>query len=296
MKLHAKLIKEPLSRVQSAKLFKNPFARFQKEPEWQSKENQRRHILGPNSGFYTREAYKTLRTNISFSLPVDGCRKVCVTSAIASEGKSITALNLAISFAEAGQRVLLIDGDLRRPNLARLLERKASPGLSNVLAGMTTIEKAARKEIRPNLDVVFSGDIPPNPSELLGSLKMQALLESFSSQYDYIFIDTPPVNVVTDASVISRMLDGVLFVVRQRQSEKGSVLYAVSQLEFAEAKLLGFILNGANMDSSVRYSYGKYKKYKKYKKYGYRYGYGGYGYGYAAEDHSEQEEPVERES
>ncbi|MDO4269920.1 MAG: CpsD/CapB family tyrosine-protein kinase [Eubacteriales bacterium] len=276
------------------KQFSEGLKKLRRPEEKQSTEFQRRHILGKHSGFYTREAYKTLRTNISFSLPMDGCRKVCVTSAIASEGKSITALNLAISFSEAGQHVLLIDGDLRRPNLARLLEEKATPGMSNVLANMATIEKAVRKAIRPNLDVIFSGDIPPNPSELLGSPKMQTVLEQLSEQYDYIFIDTPPVNVVTDASVVSRMLDGVLFVVRQRQSEKGSVLYAVSQLEFAEAKLLGFIFNGTHMDSSIRYGYGKYKKYKKYKHYGYRYGYGGYGY--ASDGQPKAEEISERET
>lgn len=240
-------------------------------------EQQRKHILSRNSDFYTREAYKSLRTNIIFSIPAEGCRKVCVTSAAASEGKSITALNLAISFAETDQRVLLIDGDLRRPNQSRLLDKKASPGLSNVLAGLSGDKDVIHKGVFPHLDIIFSGDIPPNPSELLGHERMQQLLERLSGQYDYIFIDTPPVNVVTDASVLSRLLDGVLFVVRRNESESDSVLYAVSQLEFAEAKLLGFILNGADIGSSSRYGYGKYKKYKKY---GYKYGRYGYGYGY----------------
>lgn len=240
-------------------------------------ERERRHILNQDSDFYTREAYKSLRTNIIFSIPSKGCRKVCVTSAIASEGKSITALNLAISFAETGQRVLLIDGDLRRPNQSRLLDRKASPGLSNVLAGLSEDGDVIHKEVFPHLDVIFSGEIPPNPSELLGHEEMRQLLERLSGQYDYIFIDTPPVNVVTDASVLSALLDGVLFVVRRNESESDAVLYAVSQLEFAEAKLLGFILNGADIGSASRYGYGKYKKYKKY---GYKYGSYGYGYGY----------------
>ncbi len=241
---------------------------------------ERRYILNKRSDFYTKEAYKSLRTNIIFSIPSESCRKVCVTSAVAGEGKSITVLNLAISFAETGQRVLLIDGDLRRPNQSRLLERKASPGLSNALAGLNTDEEIIHKDVFPHLDVIFSGDIPPNPSELLGHQRMEQLLERLSADYDYIFIDTPPVNVVTDASVLSRMLDGVLFVVRRNESDSDSVLYAVSQLEFAEAKLLGFILNGAELGGSTRYGSGKYKKYKKY---GYKSG--GYGYGYGYREH-----------
>ncbi len=255
--------------------------RPKKQKETKNFDQQRKHILSRSSDFYTREAYKSLRTNIIFSIPAEGCRKVCVTSAIASEGKSITALNLAISFAETDKRVLLIDADLRRPNQSKLLERKATPGLSNVLAGLNKDKDVIHKEVFPHLDVIFSGDIPPNPSELLGHERMQQLLERLSNQYDYIFIDTPPVNVVTDASVLSRLLDGVLFVVRRNESESDSVLYAISQLEFAEAKLLGFILNGADISSASRYGYGKYKKYKKY---GYRYGRYGYGYGYGYQE------------
>ena len=242
---------------------------------------QRRYILDYESDFYTREAYKSLRTNIIFSAPPEACRKICVTSAVASEGKSITALNLAISFAESGRRVLLIDGGLRRPNLARLLEQKASPGISNVLVGLEKLDIAMRSRIRPNLDLLFSGDIPPNPSELLGSQRMKAMLDFLSEHYDYIFIDTPPVNIVTDASVLACLSDGVLFVVRQNESESDSVISAVSQLEFAGTKLLGFILNGADVVTK-RYGYRKYKKYGyRYKKYGYGYKHGyGYGYGY----------------
>ena len=117
--------------------------------------NQRRNILGNGSSFQVQEAYKTLRTNIRFS---SAGRKFCVTSGLASEGKSITALNIAISFAEAGQRVLLIDADLRRPSQARLLIENGAPGLSNVLAGLCDDENAIRKDLMKNLDVMFSGD------------------------------------------------------------------------------------------------------------------------------------------
>ena len=206
--------------------------------------DDRRHILSADSNFFIREAYKTLRTNTMFALAgQEGCKIILVTSSLQGEGKSISALNLAISFAEAENRVLLIDCDLRRPKLARL---------------------------------ILSGDIPPNPSELLGSARMESLLAHLRKRYDYVILDTPPVNMVTDAVVLASKSDGVLFVVRAGQSERGPVTHAVEQLEYAQAKLLGFILDDVNGDGT-RYGYGKYKyQYHKYS----RYGYGRYGYGY----------------
>lgn len=238
---------------------------------------QRRHILGKNSSFYVQEAYKTLRTNIRFFLSGDGCKKFCITSGLASEGKSITILNLAISFAETGSKVLLIDGDMRRPSLARLLIENASPGLSNVLAGLCKPEEAIRKDVYPNLDVLFSGEIPPNPSELLGNHRMSRMLEHMSEIYDFILVDTPPVGVVSDVCVVGNMLDGVLFLVRQNYTEKDSVARGIKQLEISGAKLMGFVLNGSDKSRGSRYS----KKYKYKSKYGY-YRYGGYSYGYGS--------------
>ena len=240
---------------------------------------QRRHILGKNSSFYVQEAYKTLRTNIRFFLSGDGCKKFCITSGLASEGKSITILNLAISFAESGAKVLLIDADLRRPSISRLLIENASPGLSNVLAGLCKPEEAIRTSVYENLDVIFSGEIPPNPSELLGSERMTKMLDKLSLKYDYILMDTPPVGVVSDVCVVGQQLDGVLFLVRQNYTEKESVARGIKQLEISGAKLMGFVLNGADKNRNSRYYSRKYK-YKSrygYYRYGYRYGYG-YGY------------------
>ena len=191
---------------------------------------QRRNILGKHSSFYVQEAFKTLRTNIRFFLSGDGCKKFCLTSGLASEGKSITILNLAISFAEAGAKVLLIDADLRRPSLSRLLIESASPGLSNVLASLCKPEDAIRRSAYPNLDVLFSGEIPPNPSELLGNARMTNMLEKLSNYYDYILMDTPPVGVVSDVCVVGQQLDGVLFLVRQNYTEKESVSRGIKQL------------------------------------------------------------------
>jgi capsular exopolysaccharide synthesis family protein len=222
---------------------------------------QRRHILSNKTNFFIREAYKSLRTNIVFAAPNEGCRKIAFTSSVAGEGKSISVLNTAISFAEAGQRVLLMDADLRKPKLAKLVQRKATPGLTNILVNMSSIEQSVHKEVFPNVDILFSGDIPPNPSELLGHEKMEQLLQTLSANYDYIFIDTPPVGVLTDACVLSRLLDGVVFVVRQGRTDSDAVTSAVNQLLFAEAKVLGFILNGTEAGGSSKYGYGKYNKY-----------------------------------
>ena len=226
----------------------------------QSFVNQRRHILTNHSSFHVQEAYKALRTNIRFFLADSGCKKFCITSSAASEGKSITILNLAISFAQTGQKVLLIDADMRRPSLARLLIEKSTPGLSNVLAGLSTEDQAIRRNIYENLDVMLSGDLPPNPSELLGSENMQKLLSRLEGYYDYILVDLPPVGVVSDACVIANSLDGVLFLVRQNVTERDAVKYSIKQLELSGANLMGFVFNGAQTEGKsyndkYRYSY-----------------------------------------
>ena len=259
-----------------------------KQDSGQSYILQRRHILNKNSSFYVQEAYKTLRTNIRFFLSGDGCKRFCITSGLASEGKSITILNLAISFAETGAKVLLIDADLRRPSLARLLIENASPGLSNVLAGLCKPEEAIRKSAYNNLDVMFSGEIPPNPSELLGNPRMEKTIAKLSTIYDYILVDTPPVGVVSDVCVMAQHLDGVLFLVRQNYTEKDAVARGIKQLEISGAKLMGFVLNGADKSRNSRYSRKyKYKSKYGYYRYGYRYGYG-YGYGKKPSDEKAQ--------
>lgn len=219
--------------------------------------SQRRMILSPNSSFAMQEAYKTLRTNILFALRGKECKKFCITSSAAGEGKSITILNLAMSFAQTGKKVLLIDADLRCPALARLLVEKATPGLSNILADLDPDEKAIRKEVYPNLDVIFSGDVPPNPSELLSSDRMQQMLDKMSQRYDYILIDTPPVAVVSDVCIVASLLDGVLLLARQGKTRKDALKQAVNQLKLTDAKLLGYVLNGVATQSGSYYGYEK---------------------------------------
>lgn len=231
---------------------------------------QRRNILNKNTSFHIREAFKSLRTNIRFFQTTEGCKKFCITSSVASEGKSITSLNLAITFAETNQRVLLIDADLRRPSLARLLIEKASPGLSNVLAGLCTEEEAIRKNIYPNLDVMLSGEIPPNPSELLGTPRMKQMIDKLSANYDYILVDTSPVGIVTDACLVASVLDGVLFLVRQYKTEKDTLSKSLRQLQNAGVQLMGFVINGYEDE---RIGYSKYRYKYRYYRYRYKYNY-----------------------
>ena len=231
---------------------------------------QRRNILNKNTSFHIREAFKSLRTNIRFFQTTESCRKFCITSSVASEGKSITTLNLAITFAEADQRVLLIDADLCRPSLARLLIEKASPGLSNVLAGLCTEEEAIRKNVYPNLDVMLSGEIPPNPSELLGTSRMKQMIDKLSASYEYILVDTSPVGIVSDACLVASILDGVLFLVRQYKTEKDTLARSLRQLQNAGVRVMGFVINGYEDE---RIGYGKYRYKYRYYRYRYKYNY-----------------------
>lgn len=261
-------------KTRGQELFRQLFRR--EKDEKVSIEEEQRKILTPNSDFFIREAYKTLRTNVTFSLTgEERCKVLIVTSAMSSEGKSITSVNLAISFAEMDQRVLVIDCDLRRPKLARLLGLKSKVGLSNLLMKPELRQKAILETGIKNLRAIPAGDIPPNPSELLGSQRMNSLLESLRKDYDYIILDTSPVNMVTDACLLASESSGVLFVVRAGHSERTSVARAVEQLAYSKAKILGFVLNEVPPEQGYygyrkrRYGYGAYR----------RYGYG-YGYGY----------------
>ena len=251
----------------------------------------RKHILSTKSGFYLREAYRSLRTNVEFALAnTEGCKVVMVTSSMQSEGKSITALNLAITFAQMEKKVLVIDADLRRPKQARLMNQNTQTGLSNLLMNPKQLSTAIIKNEEHGIDMIFAGDIPPNPAELLASPRMKTVLAELRERYDYVFIDTPPVDLVVDAVALSSQCDGVIYVVRAGQTERGAVLHGMEQLKYAGANVLGFVFNGATADTVRGYGkyryrkfayYGKYGKYGKYSRYGYRYGYGyGYGYGY----------------
>jgi len=230
-------------------------------------EQERDYILNETTAFSLREAYNVLRTNIIFSIPKEGCKVIGVTSGERTEGKSINSTNLAISFAETGSRVLLLDCDFRKPKIGRLLGLRSTPGITNGLVGLQSIDKAIQKTKQENLSALLAGDIPPNPTELLGSVRFGEIIKDLRNHYDYIIIDTPPVNVVADASIISKHLDGFLFIVQQGSSERDSIKDALKQLKFANANILGFLLN--NVTQNKRYGNGK--RYRKYERYGYEY-------------------------
>ena len=235
-------------------------------------------LIFRENNFAAREAYKLLRANVMFALPDDKpCRIIGVTSPMRAEGKSTTSINLSYVLAEAGKRVLLIDADLRLPSVAKKLDISDTPGLSETLIKPEfTGEEIKNFELK-NLSVLTSGRIPPNPSEMLGSRKMQSLLEVLSESYDFIIVDLPPVNVVSDALVIAPLLDGMLVVVRGNHTSGRELNKCVRSLELSKVKVLGIVIN-AKSNSSGAYSL-KHKYYKYYKKrdyYSKSYGYADY--------------------
>lgn len=226
-----------------------------------------RTMFGPNMSFSVTEAYKLLRANIMFSFSDEGRGHVIgITSSLQSEGKSSTAVNTAYALAESGEKVLLLDADLRRPSVASKLSLSKAPGLTNILVARGDYhELLQHNPVAPGMDVLTSGDIPPNPSELLGSNRMEKLIGELVQEYDYVIVDLPPVNVVSDAIAMSRMLDGVVMVVRSGVSEQRMLAEALRQLKLVNVRILGFVYRD-NAASTGKYSR-KYSYRYKYKKY-----------------------------
>ena len=222
-------------------------------------------LLSDTSTFPVKEAYKSARTNIMFSLSELGCKKIIITSSFPKEGKSTTCANIAITFAQTGAKILILDADIRKPRMHKMFDAPHRIGLSNVLSGISGLDEAIINTKYDNLDLLIAGHIPPNPAEMLSSQAMSDLLDKLSEKYDYIFIDTPPVNLVTDTVVLSKKVSGVFMVVRIGVTDHKELKAAVSKLEFANAKPLGFILNDVETSQSAyKYNYKKYS-YKKYK-------------------------------
>ncbi len=237
-----------------------------------------------NNNFALVESYKSLRTNILFSLPMtqSGCRKVLFTSSNPAEGKSTTCINTAITLAQADMKVLVVDADMRKPTVHKYFNLANKVGLSNILIGMNSVEECINSigSIQNGkLNVITSGVLPPNPSELLSGENMAKLLENLSSEYDFIVVDTPPINVVTDALAICNNVDGVVVVTAQNITKKDDVVQAVSSLKFAGANVLGFVLNRQKKAS------------KKYGGSSYKYE---YAYAYTDNDESSYDESVSK--
>jgi succinoglycan biosynthesis transport protein ExoP len=189
------------------------------------------------------EAYRILRTNISFSSVDKPLRSILLTSASPSEGKSITAANLAITMAQAGYRTVLVDCDLRKPSQQKIFGVSNDTGLTNCLLSHTNLNNFMRPTRVENLRLLPSGPIPPNPAELLGSRSMTELLAALQTESDILIVDSPPVLAVADASILTRVLDGVLLVVDSGQTRRDAALRAKESLSQAGARILGIVLN-----------------------------------------------------
>lgn len=224
--------------------------------------SKHRHIAKAQPGSPVSESYKKLRTNIRFSVMGQAVKVILVASAVTGEGRTTTAINLAISYAQENKSVLLLDADLRRPAVAQAFFRTSRAGLSDILIGQGKVQEALQQTDIANLFVLPAGTVPANPSELLGSAAMLELLESLKSQFDVIIIDSPPASSFADAQIVGAMSDGVVLVARSGKVTKEAVRRTRLGLEHVGARILGAVLNNSSR-GRVESSYANY------------YGYGG---------------------
>ena len=213
------------------------------------------HLISENLSSRIAESYRVLRTNIQFASLDKPIKTVLLTSTAPGEGKSTTAANLAIAFAQTGSKVLVLDTDLRRPSLHKVFKISNPLGLVNLLAQNVAIEVALRDVGVPNLKVITSGPIPPNPAEILGSMRMRELLLTLANSFDIIILDSPPVLAVADSTILSSVVDGVVLVVSAAEVSTDKARKAKAQLEGVKANLLGVVLNGMEHDASDDYYY-----------------------------------------
>jgi succinoglycan biosynthesis transport protein ExoP len=204
------------------------------------------------------EAFRRLRTNLQFLDIADRPKSIVVTSSTPGEGKSTVSINLAITLADAGSRVLLVDADLRRPSVAEYMGLEGAVGLTTVLIGEAPLQDVVQPWGNGYLHVLPSGQVPPNPSELLGSRSMANLLEQLTQLYDIVLIDTPPLLPVTDAAILSKLTGGALMVVRANKVDRQQVAEAMGSLETVGARVLGVILNGLVRGAGDSYAYYDY--------------------------------------
>ncbi len=236
------------------------------------------YILNDKSDFYIKEAYRAARTNLSFALDgVEGCKIIAITSAVAGDGKTTTSVNLAISIAQANNRVLLIDADMRKGSVRRYLDLQRTNGLSSILSGVSKVVDEVIIKTPYGFDCMTAGPTPTNPAELLVNEVTKDMLDILSNHYDYILIDTPPVAIVSDALVLSKLVSGFVITVSEMSSTISEIAETVKALEFSDAKILGFMYNKSEINNSYGYKYkyrykyfgrkyyNYYKAYKSYK-------------------------------
>lgn len=236
------------------------------------------------------ESFRSLRTNIKYLLQDDNAsegRIILTTSSLPNDGKSLISLNLASVFSLNGAKTLIVGYDLRKPRLAKIFNVNERAGISTYLIGKTSLDEVLQHTEFPNLDVLCSGPVPPNPSELVDSEKNRELLKELRKRYDYIILDTPPVSLIADAQCLAKEADVNLFVVRSGQTDKGVLKISLAELEERSNVKVNFVLNGIQ-NAMQKYGYGSGKGYGYGYGYGYggKYGYGGYGYGYFEDEPS----------
>ncbi|WP_315794820.1 CpsD/CapB family tyrosine-protein kinase [Paenibacillus sp. BIC5C1] len=203
------------------------------------------------------EAYRKLRTNIQFSSIDSQIQTIMIASAVSGEGKTTTIGNLAVTYAQEGKKVLLMDTDLRKPTVHRMFNVPNHVGLTSVISNQYSVKEVLRETFIEGLHVLTSGAIPPNPSEMIGSRKMTLILEELKQQYDVILFDTPPVLSVTDALIISSLCDGVILVVNSGKVKKDVVKKAKAHLEHVNARILGAVLNNFQLSKNRAAHYGE---------------------------------------
>ena len=205
--------------------------------------------------FAVSEAYKSIRTNLVSVLAKQNSKTLVISSPNASEGKSTTSINIAISLSQINKKVLLIDTDLHRPSIHAKLKMKNNDGIMNVLSGVSTFNEAVQ-QYNSKLDVLTTGPIPQNATEIFSDPSLAALFDELNEKYDYIILDTPPVNILSDSLVIAQKTAGIIFVVRAGITTHEALRRALSSVKQLDINILGVILNGCD--------YGKSKYYKKY--------------------------------
>lgn len=218
--------------------------------------------LSDKNKFAIVESYKVARTNIMFSLAANEKKVFAVTSYSKGEGKSTASSNLAISFSKMGKKVLLIDADMRRPNIHNIFKLNNSAGLSNVVSKMISFEEAVKCDVIADLDVLVAGTIPPNPSELMCSNSFIKMIEKLTEEYEYIIIDTPPVGVVADALLLKDLIAGFVVVVREKVTTHRDLSKLLESMKLADTKVLGLVEVGC--DISARKGKKKYYYYQYY--------------------------------
>lgn len=219
----------------------------------------------PKSGI--SEAFRILRTNLMYTSVDKPIKSILMASSNPQEGKSVIAANLAVVMAQTGKKVLLMDCDLRKPVQNEIFNLNRDPGMTNCLAGYCTWEEALQHTAVPNLSILASGPVPPNPAELLGSKSMEAFLDAVSGEFDLVLVDAPPLMAVTDPAILATKCDGVILVTRAGFTKTGAVKESLDALIKAGANILGAVLNDVNMES--RYYAKRYGRY--YKEYAHDY-------------------------